>query len=57
MMRILLFGALLGLLCVLYPGLLALGFSLVLGLAANSLVLAFGLGFVLRPAITRRWAS
>lgn len=57
MMRILLVGVLLGLLYVLCPGILTLAFGLALGLAANAVVVAFGLGFALRPAITRRWAS
>ncbi|WP_191971363.1 hypothetical protein [Streptomyces luteolifulvus] len=57
MMRILFFGALLGLLWVLFPALLSLAAGLLVGLAANTVVVGFGLGFVLRPAITRRWAS
>lgn len=52
-MKWILFGALLGLLLTLCP-------QLVLAAAANSLVIAFALGFALRPAITRRvrrWAT
>jgi hypothetical protein len=46
-MKWILAGALLGLLLVLCP-------ALVLAVAANSLVIAFGLGFALRPAVSRR---
>ncbi|MCX4973164.1 hypothetical protein [Streptomyces sp. NBC_00620] len=51
-MRWILLGALLGLLLVLCP-------SVVLALAANSLVVAFGVGFAVRPSVARsvrRWA-
>ncbi|MFJ4829870.1 hypothetical protein ACIP79_08140 [Streptomyces sp. NPDC088747] len=51
-MRWLLLGALLGLLLVLCP-------SVVLAVAANSLVVAFGVGFAVRPTVARsvrRWA-
>lgn len=49
-MKLLIFGVLVGLLWAFCP-------ALVVGLAANSVVVAFGLGFALRPAITRRWVS
>ncbi|MCI3272133.1 hypothetical protein [Streptomyces cylindrosporus] len=52
-MRYIALGALLGLLLVLCP-------ELLLTAAANPLVIAFALGFALRPAITRkfhRWAT
>lgn len=51
-MKWILTGAILGLLLVLCP-------ALVLAVAANSLVIAFGLGFALRPIVARRmrgWA-
>lgn len=52
-MKWILIGALLGLLLALRP-------ELLLAAAANSLVVAFTLGFTLRPAITRKfhgWAT
>ena len=52
-MKWILIGALLGLLLALCP-------ELLLAAAANPLVVAFGLGFAIRPAIGRRirgWAT
>lgn len=47
-MKWLILGALLGLALVLFPGTVA-------AVATNSLVLAFGAGLALRPAVSRRW--
>lgn len=47
-MKWLILGALLGLAWVLAP-------AVVVAVATNSLVLAFGAGLALRPAVSRRW--
>ncbi|MFJ3826216.1 hypothetical protein [Streptomyces nodosus] len=54
-MKAILLGTLLGLLLVLWPASLPLAAATLAHLAAQSTVLAFVLGVLARPAITRRW--
>lgn len=55
-MRWLILGALLGLLLILWPAALPLAATVLAHLAAQPAVLAFVLGVLARPVITRRWA-
>jgi hypothetical protein len=54
-MKTLLFGALLGLVLVLWPATLQIAAASLAHLLAQPVVLAFGLGVLARPALTRRW--
>ncbi|MFJ3044023.1 hypothetical protein [Streptomyces tendae] len=55
-MKALLFGALLGLVLVLWPSTLQVAAAVLLYLAAQPLVLTFVLGVLARPALARRWS-
>ncbi|MFB7739589.1 hypothetical protein ACFC08_35620 [Streptomyces sp. NPDC056112] len=56
-MRWIILGALLGLLLVLWPASLPLAATTLAHLVAQPAVLAFVLGALARPAITRRWTA
>lgn len=56
-MKAILFGALLGLLLILWPSALPLAAATLAPLAAQPAVLAFALGVLARPVITRRWTA
>lgn len=54
-MKAILFGALLGVLLVLWPAAVPLAAAAVASLAAQPTVLAFVLGVLARPALPGRW--